>query len=250
MMPRKIIVGKSGRPRPDERDYGLYLEDLSYLKRAISRKSNLLFFFYWLILMSGAFVGTKIWQGEEFSSGAGFLAGWMAFLFGFPIAEKLAQLSIGQRAQATLRNIASFEADLKDWEDNELETGTGYWKAQRGVEFESAVHRLLSRNQLNPKLTKGSRDGGVDIEFVLGECEYWGQCKGHAKPISVGVIREIAGVCSRNSKLAAVFAVNGYTQPARLEAQNLNVRLFDAHDLVRLASSAAAFDAQEESSAV
>jgi hypothetical protein len=239
MMPRKIIVGKSGRRRPDYRDYGLYSEDIALERCEIDRAIKIYTAVYWISAIICVILAVWHFMGSKFSSGAALYAGWFGFLFLYPLAIKLAQMSIGERARVTLRNVAAFQADLTDWEDNELETGVGFWRTQRGVEFETTLHRLLSRIQLEPKLTKGSRDGGVDIEFVLEGSEYWGQCKGHAKPISVGVIREIAGVCSRNSKLAAVFAVNGYTQPAQLEARNLNVRLFDAHDLARLAAQAA-----------
>lgn len=129
------------------------------------------------------------------------------------------------------------EGAKKDWDDRHLETGITYWREMRGVAFERAVSEFLTRRGARVTMTKGSGDGGIDLVVELGAMVFWGQCKGHANPISVAPIREIAGVCSRSSAKPIVFAVNGYTRSAKTTAEDLGVLLFDAHHFVAMAKS-------------
>lgn len=133
--------------------------------------------------------------------------------------------------------VRRYEDAKKDWEERQLETGLTYWREKRGVAFEQAVKEFLSRRGAKVEMTKGSGDGGIDLIVTLGDTIYWGQCKGYAKPISVAPIREIAGVCSRGGGQPMMFAVNGYTRSAISTAQELGVKLFDAHHFVEMAEA-------------
>jgi len=132
-------------------------------------------------------------------------------------------------------NVLAYKANLAAWEFTNTERGQGYWEKLRGVEFEAAVALLLKRRSCNVTTTKGSGDGGVDLVVTVGGQAFWCQCKGHAKPVSVAPIREIAGVCSRGQAKPVIFAVNGYTLPAAQAATELGVAYFDARDLCNLA---------------
>lgn len=126
-------------------------------------------------------------------------------------------------------------AAVLDWNERQTETGRTYWKGMRGVAFEEAVKALLTKRGCKVQTTKGSGDGGVDLVVMFGSSTFWCQCKGHASPVGVAVVREIAGVCSRGGGVPVVIAVNGYTKAATETAQQLGVLLIDTHNLVKIA---------------
>ena len=132
----------------------------------------------------------------------------------------------------------AYGAALEEWEHYCLETGVGFWAGLRGVAFEQALSRLLTKRGCNVQMTKTTGDGGIDLIVAMTNGQFLCQCKGQQNPVSVKVIREIAGVCSRGSNRAVVFAVNGYTKPALDAARDLGVLLYDAEDIVRLAGLA------------
>ena len=85
---------------------------------------------------------------------------------------------------------------------------------------------------------------GCDAADILRELariplgrRYTPPFKGHASPISVAPIREIAGVCSKERVRPVVFAVNGFTKAARETARQLAVTLVDAPRLAALAKA-------------
>jgi HJR/Mrr/RecB family endonuclease len=132
-------------------------------------------------------------------------------------------------------NVSAYRASLAAWELVNSERGLHYWKVLRGIDFEHAVAQLFRRRGCDVTTTKGSGDGGVDLVLNVGGKAFWCQCKGHAKPVSVAPIREIAGVCSRGQAGPVIFAVNGFTKPAIATADELGVACLDAPDLCNLA---------------
>ncbi|MCF8707083.1 restriction endonuclease [Rhizorhapis sp. SPR117] len=140
-----------------------------------------------------------------------------------------------QRLAAYDAAQAAWEAKCDDWMESQLETGLVFWREMRGVDLERALMRLFQKRGCEVETTKVSGDGGVDLVVKIGDAVMWRQCKGHATPISVAPIREIAGVCSRSNAHPVVFAVNGFTKPAQDTAKALGVQLFDAHHIVALA---------------
>ena len=131
--------------------------------------------------------------------------------------------------------VYQFDQARNKWNDCVKETGLGYWREKRGVALEEAVRDFFLRRNCTVRTTKASGDGGVDLIISAGQTTFWCQCKGHASPISVAVVREIAGVCSRGRAVPMVVAVNGYTGPAMGAARELGVLLIDAPLLVNLA---------------
>ena len=132
-------------------------------------------------------------------------------------------------------NVAAYRANLSAWEFTNSERGLGYWQALRGIDFEHAIALLFRRRGCDVTTTKGSGDGGVDLILTVGAKIFWCQCKGHAKPVSVAPIREIAGVCSRSQAAPVILAVNGFTGPAIAAADELGVKCLGAADLCNLA---------------
>ncbi len=132
-------------------------------------------------------------------------------------------------------NVLAYRASLAAWEHTNSECGLGYWQALRGVGFENAVAALFRRRGCQVTTTKGSGDGGIDLVLQIGATAFWCQCKGHAKPISVSPVREIAGVCIRGQARPVLLAVNGFTRPAIAAGSELGVMCLDAPDLCYLA---------------
>lgn len=146
---------------------------------------------------------------------------------------------VGDPVEPSVRSYinaaVAYDTALRDWNDRQLETGQTYWREKRGVAFENAMKEFLARRGCSVDTTKGSGDGGIDLIAKLGGSIYWCQCKGHASPVGVAVVREIAGVCSRGGGAPVVIAVNGYTSAAVETANQLGVLLIDTHHLISLA---------------
>ncbi|UZK70750.1 restriction endonuclease [Sphingomonas sp. S1-29] len=132
-------------------------------------------------------------------------------------------------------NGKKYGKDLEAFEYHSLETGVGFWKPMKGIAFERAVMKLFISRGCKAQMTKTTGDGGVDLRLSIAGNSYWCQCKGHAKPIGVAPIREIAGVCSKGANRPMVISTNGYTRPAIEAARELGVILLDTNDLVRIA---------------
>jgi hypothetical protein len=90
-------------------------------------------------------------------------------------------------------------------------------------EAETYVSQLLRFYGLaGAKITRYSRDGGVDVESVNGVF----QVKHQKAPVGVGVIREILGVAASQAKRAGVFAKVGFTKEATEFAEKNGILLF------------------------
>ena len=106
-----------------------------------------------------------------------------------------------------LKKIASFkksETDLKSIDINDLDP----------YDFEIFVSDLFEKMQYNTKITKKSRDGGVDIHLKLntptGIDEMIVQCKhkeNQNSVVGVDKVRELFGVLSANKNYSKGFVV-------------------------------------------
>lgn len=169
-------------------------------------------------------------------TGTAYVLLWFWFLFApallvDPIrnlAHRLFAPELDDRAE-------TYIPDFDAWQSYREHVALNFWKKKRGVELERALMKMLSSPGCSVQGTKGSGDGGIDIIVEVIGRTLWCQCKGHTKPVTVGTIREIAGVCSNKGVQPVVFAVNGYTRGARETATDLGVLLFDAPDIVSLA---------------
>ena len=145
-----------------------------------------------------------LFKAEVFNAGSSFMvAAWFALLGSVPIKHWFDQVyarvmpdSVEPRIRAYLDAMAVHDAAVADWNERQLETGRTYWREKRGVAFEKALQEFFVRRGCSVRTTNGSGDGGIDLILGMSGATYWCQCKGHASPIGVAVIREIAGVCS------------------------------------------------------
>jgi hypothetical protein len=90
-------------------------------------------------------------------------------------------------------------------------------------EAETYVSQMLNFYGLaGTKVTRYSRDGGIDVESDKGVF----QVKHQTAPVGVGVIREILGVAASKGKRAGVFAKTGFTKEATEFAERNGIVLF------------------------
>ena len=110
-----------------------------------------------------------------------------------------------------------------------------------GREFEEFVDGLFRDLGYDAELTQASRDGGVDViarrDDVVGvTTTLYIQCKNHAAPIGVEVVRAIAGVVPVDDPggRPAVICPKGFSADATRFAGHRGVQLFDSARLSEL----------------
>ncbi|MGH2467678.1 MAG: restriction endonuclease, partial [Candidatus Limnocylindrales bacterium] len=112
-----------------------------------------------------------------------------------------------------------------------------------GLELEDRCAQVLSTRGWHVERTPLSRDGGVDliatrVDEVGIESEIWVQCKDHARPVGVEVVRELVGVLPVGRPVQAVLAArSGVTADARALADRRSVRIWDESALLALEGS-------------
>lgn len=153
------------------------------------------------------------------------------YLFGWTKSLIVGRSDAGK----TEPRVARYLRATDEWEYHNLTTGRGFWQNLRGVELEKAVAKLFHDQGWHVETTAVTGDGGVDLRIARGARETWVQCKGYAKPVSVAAVREIAGVCSSGTAKPMLIVVNGVTGPARKEANNLEVTVWDSQQLAQFA---------------
>ena len=88
--------------------------------------------------------------------------------------------------------------------------------------------------------TQQSRDGGVDliasrVDEVGLEQTIYVQCKDHARPVGVEVVRELIGILPVAQPTQAILAArSGVTSDARVLAERRGVKIWDEEALVAL----------------
>jgi SNF2 family DNA or RNA helicase len=116
-----------------------------------------------------------------------------------------------------------------------------------GREFEEFVDGLFRDLGYDTELTQVSRGGGVDViarrDDVVGvTTTLYIQCKNHAAPIGVEVVRAIAGVVPVDDPggRPAVICPAGFSTEAKRFAEQRGVQLFDGGRLAELLARATA----------
>jgi len=103
-------------------------------------------------------------------------------------------------------------------------------------EAETYVSQLLRFYGLaGAKVTRYSRDGGIDVESMKGVF----QVKHQMAPVGVGVVREILGVAASEGKRAGVFAKVGFTKEATEFAERNGILLFSYTPILKGRTKAA-----------
>lgn len=117
----------------------------------------------------------------------------------------------------------------------------GNYAEMGGVEFEEHVKRLLVQKKWRVESTPLTRDGGVDLiarrnDDIDVEITLYIQCKNHASPVGVDVIRELNGVLPKGaaSTRGVVVCPSGFTADAIYFARDRSITLWDRHHLFEL----------------
>jgi HJR/Mrr/RecB family endonuclease len=110
-----------------------------------------------------------------------------------------------------------------------------YWESLNGYEFERQTAEVLKRYRFNPKVTRGSADGGVDIEVSKGGRKGVVQCKAHAARVAPAIVRDLFGVMHHsNSDFGIIVSLGGFTKGAVEFAKNKPIFLLDCSDLIAM----------------
>ncbi len=110
-------------------------------------------------------------------------------------------------------------------------------KRPPGLELEDRCAALLEARGWYVARTPLSRDGGVDLigsktDEVGIEQQVFVQCKDHALPVGVQVVRELIGVLPQDRNVVAVLASpSGITADAKKAADDRNVIIWDERRL-------------------
>ena len=104
------------------------------------------------------------------------------------------------------------------------------------------MQRLLERKGWKVETTPITRDRGIDLiarrdDEVGGEVVLYLQCKNHASPVGVEVVRELNGALPKQLSGARGVLVcpSGFTASAMTFAQERELALWDRHHLFALA---------------
>jgi SNF2 family DNA or RNA helicase len=109
-----------------------------------------------------------------------------------------------------------------------------------GLEFEDRCARVLEARGWRVERTPLTRDGGVDliasrVDAVGLEATVYVQCKDHARPVGVEVVRELIGVLPAGRPVQAILAARGgVTGDARTLADQRRIRVWDESALIQL----------------
>lgn len=113
-----------------------------------------------------------------------------------------------------------------------------------GIEFEERCARVLEDRGWRVQRTPQSRDGGVDlianrVDEVGLEQTIYVQCKDHARPVGVEVVRELIGILPVTQPTQAILAArSGVTSDARMLADRRGVKIWDEEALAALEGTA------------
>ncbi|MBM4275513.1 MAG: hypothetical protein FJ134_13790 [Deltaproteobacteria bacterium] len=110
-----------------------------------------------------------------------------------------------------------------------------------GIEFEEYVKKLLESKGWEVEATPPTRDGGVDLiarrhdEMDL-ESVLYVQCKNHAYPVGVDVVRELNGVLPRQlpGTRGVLVCPSGFTADTIAFGRDRGIVLWDRHHLFEL----------------
>lgn len=114
-------------------------------------------------------------------------------------------------------------------------TQNTYWKSLKGTKLEKAMAELYKKMGYSVKMTKASGDGGIDLILSKKDETIVVQCKGHEKPIGVGIARDIYGSMMHfGANKAILVCPSGFTKGVVQFTTNKPIQLISADDLVMM----------------
>jgi len=129
-----------------------------------------------------------------------------------------------------LYQIAAYEA-----EQEQQKLKRSYWEFLDGYAFEGATAEVLKKHQFNPIVTRGSADGGIDIEVTRNGLRGVVQCKAHVSSVGPSVVRDLYGVihhCGAN--FGIIVSRGGFSRGAIDFARDKPILFLDVSDLIAM----------------
>lgn len=149
------------------------------------------------------------------------------------IEEKGARLS---QINDFLAAQAEYEERSTAWDQQQND----YWQKLKGTKLENAVKALLEEKFWTVQTIKTVGDAGIDLICKRKGKKVLIQCKGEAKPLGVGAVRDAACVkAMEKPNLMVVVAPNGFTSGSKNAALKAGLKLLASADLVEIAASEA-----------
>jgi restriction system protein len=134
-----------------------------------------------------------------------------------------------------VRRHRAYRAAVAEAELAALRRKQSYWIALSGYEFEQATAEVLKKHQFNPRVTRGSVDGGVDIEVVRAGRKGVVQCKAHAAGVGPHTVRDLYGVIHHEgADFGIIVSLGGFTRGAIDFAKAKPIFLVDTADLIAM----------------
>ena len=110
-----------------------------------------------------------------------------------------------------------------------------YWTFLDGYAFENATADVLKKHQFNARVTRGSGDGGIDIEVARNGLRGVVQCKAHVACVGPSVVRDLYGVIHHSgADFGVVVSRGGFTRGAADFARDKPILFLDTDDLIAM----------------
>jgi len=129
-----------------------------------------------------------------------------------------------------LHEIAAHEAAQE-----QLKLKRSYWERLNGYQFETATAEVLRKHHFNAAVTRGSGDGGVDINAARSGFSGIVQCKAHVASVGPHVVRDLWGVIHHTkTDFGIIVSRGGFTKGAVEFARDKPIYFLDTDDLVAM----------------
>ena len=116
-----------------------------------------------------------------------------------------------------------------------LKRKRSYWESLDGYAFERATAEVLNKHQFNARVTRGSADGGVDIEVSRIDRKGVVQCKAHVACVGRHVVRDLYGVIHHSgASFGIIVSRAGFTKGAEDFARDKPILFLDTDDLIAM----------------
>jgi HJR/Mrr/RecB family endonuclease len=147
----------------------------------------------------------------------------------YPSAALLAYRQALRQYKLDLAAARAAARKAQEAEQSLLRQKRSYWECLNGYEFERQTAEVLKQHQFNPIVTRGSADGGVDIEVTRHGQKGVVQCKAHVACVGPHTVRDLYGVIHHsNSGFGIIVSRGGFTKGAVEFAANKPI-FFNRH---------------------
>jgi hypothetical protein len=144
-------------------------------------------------------------------------------------------LAIGEISKKLLAEKKDEVEDAFRLEQQERLTRLDHLQELGGYRFEELMTRLFSSIGFSARRTRGSRDGGVDIEAERGGETVLIQCKNHKYPIGPAPVRDLFGVmASTGAHRGILVCTSTFTEAAKTFAKKNRVELIDGKAVIEM----------------